>query len=132
MSPERITSLPKSKAAVYLRKASDFARSMEAALSDRNFDGAGLSGIHAVISACDALTVARLGLRSTAQDHQEVLKLLVLCDVPTAFLTQVRETLAVKSRVEYEARQLSEEEADRLRLRVQRVLQLVGKAARGG
>ena len=132
MSPERISTLPKSTAAIYLRKASDFARSMEAAVSVRNFDAAGLAGIHAVISACDALTVARLGLRSTAQDHSEVLKLLVRCNVPTPFLTQVRETLALKNRVEYEARQLSEEEADRLRVQVQRVLGFVGKAGRRG
>ncbi|MCI4351815.1 MAG: hypothetical protein L3K14_00270 [Thermoplasmata archaeon] len=132
MSRDRVSSLPKSTAAVYLRKASDFARSMEAAVSDRNFDAAGLAGIHAVISACDALTVTRLGLRSTAQDHSEVLKLLVRCNVPTGLLTQVRATLAVKNRVEYEARQLSEEEAYRLRIQVRRVLEFVEKAGRSG
>jgi hypothetical protein len=132
MSSDRVSSLPRTNAAVYLRKASDFARGMEAAVSDRNFDAAGLSGIHAVISACDALTVTRLGLRSTAPDHSELLKLLVRCDAPTAFLTQVRETLAMKRRVEYEARLLSEEEANRLRLRVQPVLDFVRKATRAG
>lgn len=128
MNPERVSPLPKGKAAMYLRKASDFARNMDAAQADRNFDAAGLSGIHAVISACDALTVSRLGLRSTAQDHSQVLKLLVQCDAPTTFLTQVRETLGLKNQVEYEARPLSEEEANRLRVQVGRVLEFVRKA----
>ncbi|MGA7860274.1 MAG: hypothetical protein WCB19_00250 [Thermoplasmata archaeon] len=128
MSPERVSPVPKGKAAIYLRKASDFARSMEAAGTDRNFDAVGLSGIHAVISACDALTVSRLGLRSTAQDHSQVLKLLIQCGAPTPFLTQVRETLGLKNQIEYEARPLSEEEGTRLRLRVRRVLDFVRKS----
>jgi hypothetical protein len=125
---ERVSPLSKSKAGVYLRKATGFARTMETAATDRNFDAVGLNGIHAVISACDALTVARLGLRSTAQEHSEVLKLLVRCQVPTPLLTQVRESLVLKNRVEYEARHLSEEEANRLRVQVRRVVDFVERA----
>ncbi len=128
MSPERNSPLPKVKAALYLRKASDFARNMDAARADRNYEASGLSGIHAVISACDALTVSRLGLRSTGQDPSEVLKLLVQCDAPAAFLTQVRETLGLKNQVQYETRLLTEEEADRLQVRVRRILEFVRKA----
>jgi hypothetical protein len=128
MTTERISPIPRSKATVFLRKAASFGRSMDAAFSTRDFDASGLNGVHSVISACDALTVARLGLRSTAQDHSEVLKLLVRCDVPGPVLTQVRETLAAKNRVEYEARELSEEEATLIRTRAQRVLDFATRA----
>ncbi len=131
MSSERVDTLPRSKATVYLRKAASFAESMEVALSSQNFDAAGRSGIHAMISACDALTVAGLGLRSTAQDHSEALKLLVRCDVPTSLLTQVRETLSLKNRVEYEARPLTESEAKRIDIRVRRVLGFTRRAVHG-
>lgn len=131
MSSERVSALPRSKAEVYLRKAAGFARSMEAALSDQNLDAAALSGIHAVISACDALTVARLGLRSTAQDHLQVLKLLARCDAPNTLLTQVREGLALKHRVEYEARPLAVSEANWIGIQVRRVLDFIDKTLRG-
>ncbi len=126
MSERRTIPLPKEKAAVYLRKATNFLRGMEAALEDRNPDAAGLSAIHAVISSCDALTVFRLGVRSAAQDHSEVLKLLPDAGAPPAVITQVRQVLSLKNKAEYEARQLTREEADRIATSAKRVLEFVG------
>ena len=91
-------------------------------MGDRNFDAAGLAGVHSVISACDALTVARLGMRSTAQDHQEVLRLLEDTGAPNPVLTQVREVLSMKNKAEYEARELTEQEAQRVVTRAGRIL----------
>lgn len=122
MSAPRTAPLPKSKAAIHLRKASNFLRAAQSALHDRNFDAAGLAGLHAVISACDGLTVSKLGLRSTAQNHSDVLRLLVNTGMPEATMTQVRETLSLKSRAEYEARELGEDEAAQIVTRAARVV----------
>lgn len=122
MMPGRTSPLPKAKAVTYFRKSQNFLRAAEAAMGDRNFDAAGLAGVHSVISACDALTVARLGIRSTAQDHQEVLRLLEATGAPNQVLTQVREVLSMKNKAEYEARELTVLEAQRVVTRAGRIL----------
>ena len=125
MPESRTSPLPREKSRVYLRKAISFARSMDQALEDRNWDGAGLAGIHAVISACDALTVFQLGVRSTGQNHSEVLKLLPKSRAPDRIITKVRSVLSEKNKVEYETRQLSLDEATRIAAAVRQVLDFV-------
>lgn len=111
---------------MYLRRARNFGRAMDAALEARNADAVGLSAVHAVISACDALTIRHLGMRSAAQDHSEVLKLLPQSGAPDRLITQVRLVLSLKNRVEYEAREVSPDEATRIATAARRVLDYVG------
>jgi hypothetical protein len=97
------------------------------ALEDRRLNGAGLEATHAVISACDAVTVARLGLRCKAEDHRDVLHLLSrikeggLSEVQR----QVSQVLSVKSRVEYGGAGLSPEETARVVVQAERVVEWV-------
>lgn len=126
MSGRRTTPLPREMAAVYLRKAMNFLRGMDAVLAEGNADAAGLSAIHATISSCDALTVFRLGVRSAAQDHSEVLKLLPEAGAPTAVITQVRLVLSLKNKAEYEARLLTQKEAVRIAASAKGVVEYVG------
>lgn len=127
MSGRRTAPTEKSRGSFYLRKASNFLRAAESSLQGRNFDAAGLAGVHAVISAGDALTVFRLGLRSSGQDHSEVLKLLLDVGIPDATLTQIRETISQKNRAAYEARGITEEEAKQIVTRARRVLEVASR-----
>lgn len=120
----RIELLPKTRYRVYLGRARDFAGQMERAAEDRAWNSVGLLAVHCVISACDALAVERAGRRWSGQDHSGVLAILDSLRLPgsTVALRQVSEVLSMKSRVEYEAREFTEREAQKLRLQATRVI----------
>lgn len=67
---------------------------------------AAVNAIHAAIAAGDAVCVASLGYRSSSHAHTEAAQLLALSGAPDAAkkAEQFRLILALKSRVEYEAR----------------------------
>jgi hypothetical protein len=93
------------------------------ALARGRSSSAGLAAIHAVISACDGFTAFQLGLRSTGQDHLELLALLARTGMNDAEprLRQVRGVLQLKHTVEYEDRELSRPEAQRLVMWAERI-----------
>jgi hypothetical protein len=68
----RIEALPKTRFQVYLKLAEEFSEQMDRAASAKAWNSAGLLGVHCVISACDALTVAVSGQRWSGQDHAGV------------------------------------------------------------
>ena len=109
---------------VYWRKANDFQRLATLAMESENFNGAGLAAIHSVISACDALTAFHLGIRSKGQGHGEVADLLqgIHLGGIEEKVSQVKEVLALKNLVEYEDREISRRESQRLLRQSERVM----------
>ncbi len=122
MPRSRVDPVPKAKARMYLRRAMNFMKAAEWALKEGNFDAAALGSVHSVISACNAITVHCLGLRSSAPDHLEVVALLSQAGAPGRLLAQVRETISRKTAVECEAKDTSELDAEGLVTRARRVL----------
>jgi len=116
--------VPKGRYRVYLHRAEDFQSAMESALQSENWNSVGLLAVHSTISACNALCVAVLGQRSTAQDHSEVRNLISSMNLPSSATTlkQISDVLSVKNRVEYESREFTESEAREVRKKANRIL----------
>ncbi|MBI4392255.1 MAG: HEPN domain-containing protein [Euryarchaeota archaeon] len=116
--------LPKTRAAVYLAKATHFHRMMSDAYSTGNSDGAALAAVHCVISALDAVTVAYLGERSRGPDHADVLALVSKVSLPDVRekASQAKNVLAMKNVVEYEDRHVSPDETEIIVKEAERVL----------
>lgn len=123
----RLEPLPKSRYVVYLDRAQEFSRQMERAASERAWNSVGLLGVHAVISACDALTVGVAGKRWSGQSHRGIVDLVRELNLPDASapLRQIGEVLEMKNLVEYEARVFTEKEAIEVKHRAERVLRWV-------
>jgi HEPN domain-containing protein len=96
-------SRPPSDHVAYLAKAIEFNETARQSLEEGRYNSAGLEAIHAVISACDSLTVFHLGLRARGQDHTELLELLGLdrLGVVDKLRLQVSSVLSIKNSVEY-------------------------------
>lgn len=108
----------------YLRKATDFQEGMELAKEEGHPNSAALCAVHATIAAADALVSFHLGVRSTAQGHEEVTELMRQTKVAGVDerANQVRDVLGLKNRVEYEDREPTVPEVERLCLQATRVL----------
>lgn len=116
MAEPKAHRVERSKARTYLGKADEFLAAAKTALADEQNDAALLLAIHAGISACDAVTVALGGLRSTDPDHLRAADLLEtvarLSDEVKDRSDQLRSLLKLKNLVEYEDRRVSAKEAD--------------------
>lgn len=115
--------VPKARYEVYWQRSNDFAEQMDRAASERAWNSVGLLGVHAVISACDALTVQRAGQRWSGQDHAGVVGMVVsllLLD-SDRIVRQISRALEAKNRVEYESREFTEREAEEVRQSTTRV-----------
>ncbi|MGC2289454.1 MAG: hypothetical protein WA688_06315 [Thermoplasmata archaeon] len=119
--------IPKSRHAVFLARAREFAQQMGQAAADRAWNSVGLLGVHCVISACDALTIQRSGQRWSGQAHAGVIGVVSTLNLPKSnpALRQISSVLDKKNRVEYEAREFTEKEAEEVRLNATRVLKWV-------
>jgi HEPN domain-containing protein len=126
-STPRTEVAPRGEHAAYLRKATEFAASARGALADKRFQSAGLEAVHAVISACDALTIARLQLRSRGEDHRDVLHLLdrIRTEGIADLKRQVAQVLSVKNLVEYAGSELSVRRTEQLVVQAERVVSWV-------
>jgi len=96
---------------------------MDRAAAEGAWNSVGLLGVHCVISTCDALTVQRSGQRWSGQDHSGVVGIVESLGLPEAepALRQISRVLEAKNRVEYEAREFTESEAEKVRQSVSRV-----------
>jgi HEPN domain-containing protein len=126
-APPRTEAVPSGEHAQFLAKAKEFAETARIALEDQRRHSAGLEAIHAVISACDAVTVARLGLRCKGEDHRDVLHLLSRIKEEGLYEVhrQVSQVLSVKSMVEYGGAGLSSDETSRVVVQAERVVKWV-------
>ena len=72
----RTTDVPTPKYVDFREKGLQFFAVMRLCFQDREWDAAFLNGVHAAISLADAVTVYRIGKRSTSQSHSDVAALL--------------------------------------------------------
>lgn len=98
---------------VYLRKAEEFHRIMADAEDRSDWNGVGLTAVHTVISAADALVPRFTSQRSSSEDHGDAVDLLRELNVPSISekANQAAEVLRVKDLVEYQARDFEAKEA---------------------
>jgi hypothetical protein len=105
MAPKKIktSSVEKSDAVNYWKRSQELLMSMRNNLMLENWNAAVIDGVHAVISANDALTAASVGKRSTGSSHYDAVELLKQsCPQGTNPDTQrLRRIISVKNHVEY-------------------------------
>lgn len=110
----------------YLKKAQEFAATMEAALEEKRWNAAALSAVHAAISAGDAMLAAFVGIRSAGQDHRQIVTLLAdhLGHEGGQASKHVQRVIALKNLVEYEDRLIRQAEANQMATHVRRLMAL--------
>jgi hypothetical protein len=126
-APPRTVVVARQEAPAYLAKGREYAVGARRALEELRLHGAGLEAIHAVISSCDALTIARLELRSRGEDHRDVLQLITrIKDSGISDLQrQVSQVLSVKNLVEYGGEGLLLPQTQSLVLQAERVVRWI-------
>ena len=101
--------VPRHETSDYLAKAEEFQRAAARSLAAGDRNAAGVLAIHAGITAADAITIHFLGLRSAGQRHQDALALVAQTAHPRKadVQRQLNELISEKKSVEYEGRQIS-------------------------
>ena len=125
MAPRKIDvkKVSPDRAAVYWDKSRDFFRTMRDAAEAGNWNGAGLAAVHCAISAADALLVAKAGLRSSSQAHEDAADLLSLhVHHPQAAdqARRLRRILEEKNLIEYVDKTYRRDDALELQKHVER------------
>lgn len=113
--------------AVYLKKAMELKAAMAQAVDERRWNAAGVLGVHAAISAADALASKRIGRHSTGQSHDDAVLLVRDLGLPDAGrrADQLKEIISWKHVAAYEDRELSESEGRTLAKQVARFIDWV-------
>lgn len=109
--------ITKSEAHTYLKKAEQFHRAMIEASSREDWDAAGLTAIHCVISANDALLGLRHGLRPVGKNHAEAAEVLMQYEQGEDVkrnASRFDRMVKKKNLVEYEGRVLTAAEGRKL------------------
>ncbi|MBU4485256.1 hypothetical protein KKA47_07555 [bacterium] len=109
----------------YWKRSQELLESMRNNLIIENLNAAVIDGIHAAISANDALTVAAIGKRSTGDNHMEAVELLkqsVSADHLSSCVVRLRRILYVKSHVEYGSSLVTPKEAKKVAQDVERFI----------
>lgn len=111
----------------YLKKAREFATAMETSLGEEYWNAAALAAVHAAISAGDALLAAFVGIRSSEQDHRQIVTLLAdhLGKEGEQASRHVQRVIARKNLVEYEDRLIRQTDANQMATHVRRLMTLV-------
>ena len=111
MSPKRVEG-GAAEAAVHLQKADEFLQDARDALGHGRFDAAVSAAAVAGVNASDAVTLARVGLRSASGDHSDALALLRESGEGGAVLAASLGTLLTyKNPAQYQERLFREHEA---------------------
>lgn len=110
---ERTREVDAAKRRVYLQRADELMDSVTDAEARSHALAAGVAAVQAAIAVADAVTVARLGLRSIGPDHEAAVGLLGRCRAKGAeeHAKQLKRVLAVKNLLEYDDRLPTEHEA---------------------
>jgi hypothetical protein len=82
LTSSRVEVLPRDRAPIYLRRAENLLKVMDAADESVNPDGIVTSAVQAGIALGDAFTVFHVQRRSRGQDHAEALILIRECRSP--------------------------------------------------
>lgn len=114
----------KGDASNYWKRSRELFESMRNNLVLENWNAAVIDGVHAVISANDALTIAAIGKRSSSDHHLDAAELLKHSISPDLKpdVTRLRRILHIKSHVEYGPSLVSSKEAERVSQDVERFL----------
>jgi len=114
----RTKEVPKERFKIFKDKAGEFYTSMEDAFDRGNYDACVSNAVHCAICIVDALTVSRLGKKSSAQNHIEAA--LLLKETKTSdenekarMLPRLHALLELKTLAEYEDRTMSKSEAEK-------------------
>lgn len=120
----RVEHVDRAAASTFLSKAEEFLDSAREALARSNWNATGMNAIHAGISAVDAYLAHAHGIRSSSPDHRQAAEL--LRDVGGSEVSKQANTLerlvAKKTRVEYDARLMSAQEAREALTRAERLV----------
>lgn len=99
----------------YLKKAEESLESAKDSLQKERWNAAVISAVHCGISACDALTVFKIGVRHAGERHEDAITLLESIELPKDVLSnkgrQLSRLLGIKNAAEYEERLMDESEA---------------------
>ena len=104
---------------LYLDKAMEFFEAMVDASQKKNWNAAGLAGVHCTISATDALLVKHAGVRSSSSAHQDAVGLLqakVSGPEVSRQAKRLGEILAQKNLIEYVDKSFPEKHAQALKI----------------
>ncbi len=120
---ERVRQIDKGKYGNYLQKATEFYHTMKKAEEDEEWNAVALNAIHCAISSFDALTVFYLGVRSSGQRHEDVTQVIKKTNLESVDekIKQFTEVIRLKTMVEYDVEQPSENEARRIALQTERI-----------
>lgn len=112
----------RSKYKIYFQKAAEFYQMMCQAEEIKKWHAVGLNGVHCVISACDAVVVFHLGLRSASSEHRDIIHLLkrTLLEDLDKMVNILSRVVDKKNLIEYEDRIFTEKEAKELAKLVKR------------
>lgn len=123
----RTRSVSPQAAGNYLKKAQEFTAAMETSLGEKRWNAAALAAVHAAISAGDALLAAFVGIRSSEQDHRQIVTLLAdhLGKEGQQASKHVQRVIARKNLVEYEERLIRKTDANQMATHVRRLMTLV-------
>jgi len=135
MTPKKIKfrNISKEKFRIYLKKASDFYETMIRAHQSSNWNSVGLAGIHCAISAADAFTVYRRGVRCASDEHNDSIEFLeqnIIDPGDKKYIVQFRRIIAKKNLIEYEARNFTSTEAKEILKRAERFFNWVKQQVR--
>jgi hypothetical protein len=114
----------KSDAINYLKRARELLASMRNNLAVSQWSAAVIDGIHAAISANDALTVVYSGQRCTSSHHVDAVEFLKQ-SLPKNFapdLQRLKRVISIKSHVEYGPSLTTEKEAHKVAQDVERFI----------
>ena len=117
MVPKKINfkAIEKNSSGIFLDRAESFYKAMRTEYELENWHAAGLSAVHCVISANDALLVKTNGIYCTAKDH------LLAVEALTQNFTKagvkeasnhLRKVIALKNVIEYEAKVFTQKQAE--------------------
>lgn len=130
--PPRTRPVSRAEASAYLDKAKEFESAMVESYRAGRWNAAGLAGIHAAISATDAVLGRLAGQRSAGEDHLMVLDFLkakLSARVEKAPLDEqarrLSRVLGLKNLVEYESRSFTQADCASLVKDVSRYLDWV-------
>jgi len=97
----------------YLKKAEDNHNQMVIALKNSNYNAVGTLAIQCAVSSADAVCVYEKGIRSISQDHFDVCNIIRSITLPEAKEKSnlLRKIIAKKNLIQYERRNMHQNEA---------------------
>lgn len=118
MTPKelKIKQEDRSAAGDYLKKAEDNYSQMLQAIEKQNYNASATLAIQCAISSADAICVFEKGVRSVSQDHFDVCEIVESITLPEAKekAKALRKIIAKKNMVQYERRNIFQDEAQEM------------------